>query len=31
MLVNPHGDVVLNTGDTLIALGARADLDRAEL
>jgi voltage-gated potassium channel len=30
MLVNPHGDVVLEAGDTLIALGARADLDRAE-
>jgi voltage-gated potassium channel len=30
MLVNPHGDVVLQAGDTLIALGARADLDRAE-
>jgi K+/H+ antiporter YhaU regulatory subunit KhtT len=30
MLVNPHGDVVLHTGDTLIALGARSDLDRAE-
>jgi voltage-gated potassium channel len=31
MLVNPHSDVVLNIGDTLIALGARADLERAEL
>ena len=30
MLVNPHGDVVLKAGDTLIALGARSDLDRAE-
>lgn len=30
MLVNPHSDVVLQAGDTLIALGARADLDRAE-
>jgi voltage-gated potassium channel len=30
MLVNPHGDVVLCPGDTLIALGARGDLERAE-
>jgi voltage-gated potassium channel len=30
MLISPRGDVVLNAGDTLIALGARADLDRAE-
>jgi voltage-gated potassium channel len=30
MLVNPHSDVVLKAGDTLIALGARSDLDRAE-
>jgi voltage-gated potassium channel len=30
MLVNPPGDVVLNTGDTLIALGTRSDLERAE-
>jgi voltage-gated potassium channel len=30
MLINPRGDVVLNAGDTLIALGARSDLDRAE-
>ncbi|HJZ45876.1 MAG TPA: potassium channel protein [Roseiflexaceae bacterium] len=30
MLVNPRGDVVLHTGDTLIALGARDDLARAE-
>ena len=27
MLVNPHSDDVLNAGDTLIALGARSDLD----
>jgi voltage-gated potassium channel len=30
MLVNPHSDVELQIGDTLIALGARSDLDRAE-
>jgi voltage-gated potassium channel len=30
MLVNPHGDVILQAGDTLIALGTRGDLDRAE-
>jgi voltage-gated potassium channel len=30
MLINPRGDVVLEIGDTLIALGARSDLDRAE-
>jgi voltage-gated potassium channel len=30
MLVNPPGDVVLNTGDMLIALGTRSDLERAE-
>ena len=30
MLVNPHSEVVLHKGDTLIALGARGDLDRAE-
>jgi voltage-gated potassium channel len=30
MLVNPPGDVVLCPGDTLIALGARSDLERAE-
>ncbi len=28
-VVNPDGDVVLHTGDTLIALGTRRDLDRA--
>jgi voltage-gated potassium channel len=30
MLINPHSDVELQIGDTLIALGARSDLDRAE-
>lgn len=30
MPVNPHGDVVLNAGNTLSALGARSELDRAE-
>jgi voltage-gated potassium channel len=30
MIVNPPPDVVLRVGDTLIALGARTDLDRME-
>jgi voltage-gated potassium channel len=30
MLINPQSDVELQIGDTLIALGARSDLDRAE-
>jgi voltage-gated potassium channel len=30
MVVNPDGDVVLGAGDTLIALGTRRDLDRAD-
>lgn len=28
MIINPRADVVLHIGDTLIVLGARADLDR---